>query len=611
MPSQFRRGARWLALAVLAVVCAPVFAQATPQAPASAPKVLRYAFEVSETGFDPAQLSDLYSRTVTNHIFDAPLRFAYLGQPGSVEPNTARALPEISPDFRTYIIRLRPGIYFADDPAFKGVKRELTAQDYVYSYKRIADPRWKSPLYGMFETADLVGYNALHDEAVKTGKYDYDREIEGLRALDRYTLQIKLNNPNPRFSTTLADGSILGAVAREVVEYYGDKIMEHPVGTGPFMLTEWRRSSRMVLTRNPNYREDIFNVTPDPSDADAVRIANALKGKRLPLIDRVEIAIIEESQPRWLAFLNGEHDHLTRINLELAPVALPGGKPSPTLVKKHITVERVPFIDYRLAIYNMDDPIIGGYTPEKIALRRALNLGLDTDELIKSMYKYQGFPAQGPIMPQTYGYDPDLRTEMGETDRARANAILDAYGYLDRDGDGWRDQPDGAPLEIEISTQPDQRSRLSDEIWKKSLDAMHLKTRFKVAKWPEQLKFARNGQYMVWWLGSSAAGPDSSDSLRRAYGPATGGDNLSRFKLEAFDKLFREQDAMPDGPERIAKLRELQKILIAYAPMNYLLHTYAIDFSYPWVKNYRRWPFVRDWWRYVDIDQAELARNKH
>ncbi len=606
--SPFRRALRWVAFGALALHCLQAAAQTT--AP-GAPKVLRYAFEVAETGFDPAQLSDLYSRTLTNQIFDAPYRFAYLGKPGSVEPNTAAALPEISPDFRTYLIRLRPGIYFADDPAFKGVRRELTAQDYVYSYKRIADPRWKSPLYGMFETADLIGYNALHDAAVKTGKFDYDREIEGLRALDRYTLQIKLNRPDPRFTTTLADGSILGAVAREVVEYYGDKIVEHPVGTGAFMLKEWRRSSRIVLVRNPGYREDVYTVAPDPEDADAVRIANALKGKRLPLIDRVEIAIIEESQPRWLAFLNGEHDHLTRINLELAPTALPGGKPSPTLAKKHIVVERVPFIDYRLAMYNMDDPVIGGYTPEKIALRRALNLGLDTDELIASLYKYQGFPAQGPIMPGTYGYDPHMRSEMGETDPARANALLDAYGYLDRDGDGWRERPDGAPLVIDISTQPDQRSRLNDEIWKKSLDALHLKARFKVAKWPEQLKFARNGQYMVWALGSSAAGPDSSDSLRRAYGPSMGGDNLSRFNLPEFDRLFREQDSMPDSPERIAKIRELQKILIAYAPMNYLLHTYAIDFSYPWVKNYRRWPFVRDWWRYVDIDvqaQAQAGR---
>ena len=583
-------------------------AAAAQPADARAPKVLRYAFEVAETGFDPAQLSDLYSRIIARSLFEAPLRYAYLAKPGTLEPATATGLPEVSADFRTYTFHIKPGIYFIDDVAFKGKKRELVAADYVYSFKRLADPRWKSPSWGGIESADIKSLMALRAEALKTGKFDYDREIEGIKTLDRYTFRITLGRPDPRFATSLADASIMGAVAREVVEYYGDKIMEHPVGTGPFKLGAWRRSSQIVLDRNPSYREDIYSAEGDPSDPAAVALAQQLKGKRLPMLDRVEISIIEESQPRWLSFLNGEYDYIERMPLDLTPIAIPNNQPSPALAKKGIQIERTPVIDVTFAVYNMEDPVIGGYTPDKVALRRAINLALQTDEIIRSIYKFQAFPAQSIVMPRTYGYDPNFRTEMGETDAARANAMLDTYGYKDVDGDGYRELPDGSPLELEFSTQPDQRSRINDEIWKKSMDSIGIKLRYRVAKWPEQLRFARNGQFMIWSLGLSASGPDSGPGFREAYGPAAGAENLSRFRWKAYDELFLRAEALPDGPERLAIMREMQKILTAHAPMQFISHRYAVDMAYPWVKGYRRWPFVLDWWRYVDIDLDEMAR---
>ena len=569
-------------------------------------KVLRYAFEIAETGFDPVQLSDLYSRNVARQIFDAPLRFAYLAKPGTIEANTC-ALPEVSADFKTYIFHVKPGIYFADDAAFKGKRRELVAEDYVYSIKRMFDPRWKSPNIGGVLPLDILGLNALHDAAIKDGKFDYDRPTPGLRALDRYTFQIKLGNANPRLADLLADSSILGAVAREVVEEYGDKIMEHPVGTGPFRLVEWRRSSFMALEKNPNFRDEYYNAQPEAGDAKSMRIAVQLKGRKLPMLDRVEISIIEESQPRWLAFLNADQDFIERIPLDLAPIAIPNNKLSPALEKRHVNMERVPFIEVSYAVYNMDDATVGGYTPAKVALRRALNLALNTDEIIRSVYKFQAFPAQSMIQPMTYGYDPNLRTEMGETDPAKANAMLDVYGFVDRDGDGWRDMPDGSPLILRFSTQPDQRSRITDEVWKKSMNAIHVRIEYEVAKFPENLRKVRNGQYMIWSLGLSASGPDSSDALRYAYGPAIGGENLARFRNADFDRIYNEQNQMPNGPERIAKLRELQRILIAWAPMNNISHRYAIDMSYPWMIGYRRWPFTQNWWQYLDLD-TELRK---
>ena len=590
-------------LGLLLAVALPAAHGAEPE------KTLRYALEIAETGFDPAEISDLYSRSIAENIFDAPLRYVYLAAPGTLEPNTADGMPEVSSDFKTFIIHIRKGIYFTDDPAFNGKPRELTAEDYVYSYKRVFDPHWNSPSLDTFATVGVLGMDALRAEAIRSGHFDYDRPVEGLKILDRYTFRFKLSVPQPRFLQNLADSGLMGAVAREVVEKYGDGIMGHPVGTGPFRLGEWRRSSLIVLERNPGYRTDIFHVTPDPSDPDAQRIARELDGKRLPLLDRVEMSPIEESQPRWLSFLNGEVDMLFMMPRDMTDLALPGGKPSPTMLKKHIHIERAPQIDVGFLMFNMDNPVIGGYTAQKVALRRAIGLGFDTPEAIRTYLKFQAFPAQSILMPGVYGYDPALRTENGETSVARARAILDQYGYLPRRGTPWRDNPDGSALVIQISTEPDQRSRIMDEIFKKSLNALGIRCVYKVAKWPDQLKAARAGNYMVWTMAQSASGPDPSGAMIMGYGPASGGDNLARFRLASYDALYLKQDQLPDGPERLAVLRQMNALLTAYAPMKLFAHRYTIDLTYPWVKYYRRWPFTRsEFLRYVDIDQALEAQ---
>ena len=261
---------------------------------ATPPRVLRYAFPIAETGFDPAQISDLYSRHVTAHVFETPLTFDHLARPYKLKLMTAAAMPTLSADFRTCIVKLKPGIYFADDAAFKGRRRELVAEDYVYSWKRFFDPRWKAPYVATWTVLQFVGMNEYREHVLKTKeRFDYDRPIPGLRAIDRYTLEIRLAEPEPRFLYQLTTPDIAGAVAREVVEFYGDQIMEHPVGTGPFRLVEWRRSSRIVLERNPAYREVLWDAEPDAGDVAGQELVKRLRGRRLPLLDRVEISIIE------------------------------------------------------------------------------------------------------------------------------------------------------------------------------------------------------------------------------------------------------------------------------------------------------------------------------
>ncbi|MBK6295545.1 MAG: hypothetical protein IPF55_15650 [Rhodoferax sp.] len=385
--------------------------------------------------------------------------------------------------FRTHTVKIKPGIYFADDPAFGGKKRELTAHDFVYTYKRVFDPKTKSPIYSDLEEEKLIGLEALRSEAEKPGaSFNYDKEIEGVRALDRYTIQFKTEDVRPRFTYLLADSGAVGAVAREVVEKYGDKIMEHPVGTGPFKLEQWTRSSKMSLVRNPHFREEFYEAEPPADDAKSQAIYKQMKGKRLPMVDRIEVSIIEESQPRWLSFLGADQDFLERLPEAFAYQAIPNNRLAPNLVKKRIVMERVPAADATLHMFNMEHQVVGGYTPEKVALRRAIALAYNSEEEIRLPRRNQAIPAQGPIVPTTYGYDPKFKTEMSEFSRPRASALLDLFGYVDRDGDGWRDLPDGKPLVLEYATTPSARDRELNEVWKKNMDAVGIKTEFKVGK---------------------------------------------------------------------------------------------------------------------------------
>ena len=588
---------------------APLHAAPAPEAADA--KVLRYAFQIAETGFDPPQLSDLYSRTITAHIFEALYHYDHLARPVKLKPLTAAAMPEVSEDFRTWTIRLKPGIFFADDPAFKGRKRELVAQDYVYSFKRFADPALKSPGWSSLEDAGIVGLKALREQALK-GKqaFDYDREIEGLRALDRYTLQLRLEQGRPHLLQALLTGSDLyGAVAREVIEHYPGKAMEHPVGTGPFRLDAWRRSSKMVLVRNPSYRERFYDAEPAPDDAEGQALLARFKGRRIPMVDRVEIAVIEENQPRWLSFLANEQDFIERVPADFITQAMPNGHVAPNLAKRGIKGLRIVGPESTMTVFNMDDPVVGGYTPDKIALRRAISLAIDVDREIRLVRRGQGIPAQSPVVPHTTGYEAQFKSSMGEFDPARAMALLDIHGYVDKDGDGWRELPDGSPLTLTRLTQPDNASRQLDEILQKNLAAIGLRIEFKAAKWPENLKSARGGKFQMWGVGSMADKPDAQSALQRLYGPATGGQNLSRFKLPAFDRIYERMQALPDGPERLALIHEAKRIAATYLPYRNHVHRLLTDMAHPWMIGYRRALFWQDWWHYVDVDMSQKPKS--
>jgi ABC-type transport system substrate-binding protein len=562
-------------------------------------KVLRYVFPAAETGFDPAVAHDLYSSPVLRSIYEPLFTYDYLARPARLVPLTAAAMPEVGDRGKTYIIRIRKGIYFAADPAFNGKRRELTAADYSYAIKRLMDPRIRSAWSWLVE-GKIVGLDALAKLARKTGTFDYDARIAGLELLDRYTLRIRLNSPDFNLTHILAHYPSSG-IAREAVEKYGDangQVMANPVGTGPYRLASWKRGSRIVLEANPGFRGFVWNFQAG-SDPEDQKIVAAMKGKVMPQIGRVEINVIPEDQSRWLAFRNGEAD-LFNLDGPLAPRALEKGRLRPELADKGITLSRIVEPELSQYYFNMQNPVLGGLTKEKIALRRAIAMAHNVQEEIDIVWSGQAIQLQYPIPPGIVGHDPHYLSSV-RYDPALANALLDRFGYR-KNREGWRTTPDGKPLTIVFSVRADSTGQQQAEMWKKTFDSIGIRMESDKRPFPELLKAEKQCQLMMRTSPWIADYPDGDNFMQLFYGPNTGQSNNGCMKIPEFDRLYEQSQKLPAGKKRDFLYHKMTRLLEVYAPTRIGYARYRNMLAQPRVIGYKKHPIMHHEWVYIDID---------
>jgi ABC-type transport system substrate-binding protein len=568
-------------------------------------KTIRTAFIVAETGFDPAASSDLYSDSIQRAIFDTLYGFDYLTRPYKRVPRTATAMPEITDGGRTWTIRIKPGIYFADDAAFKGKKRELTAGDYVYSWKRLLDPRVRSP-FSWYLQDKVVGADPIVEAAKKTGRFDYDAPIEGLRALDRYTLRLQLKEQDYILIGYMTQ-TPMAAVAREVIEAYGDTsgwAMANPVGTGPYLLKSWRRGQQIVLEANPNYRDETFPESSDPADRELVA---KMHGKKLPIVGRIEISIIEESNPRLLAFNSGALDY-ANVPSDLTDTVLDAtGALRPAYTERGVVLGRVTQPALQYAYFNMEDPVVGGYAKDKIALRRAISMAFDRPQMIRVVYQGQALPATQPIPPNLPGHDDSWNVGL-KYDPAAANALLDRFGYTGRDAEGYRELPDGKPLTLVMASPTSARDREFDELWQKSMKAVGIRIEFLKQKFPDLIKMGKAGKLQMWRVGWITLYGEGDAFAQLLYGPNIGQTNYARFSLTEYDELYRASRRLPDGPERNKLYRKMSELVAAYNPWWLGFYTIENTLVQPWLLGYKKHASWEHPWKYLDIDVAKQAK---
>ena len=573
--------AKWgLFMTILRITAAALLAASLWVAPARAEeKVLHTYLSNSETGLDPAEASDIPSLSLLENLFDPLLRYDFLARPLKLRGSSAVDLPKISDNGLTYTFQIRPGIFFTPDPAFKGARREVTAADYVYSIKRLYDPGLKSPWLSLFE-GKIAGDAALKQT------FSYDSVIDGLKALDRYTLRIRLSAPDNNFLFYLATPAS-GVIAREVVEAYPGQVGNHPVGTGPFVVGAWKRSDKITLLANRGW--------PAPA------------GQKLPLLDRVEVRVAEEFQGRVLGFLRGEYDYLEQVPESMTDMVIAGGKLKPELAARGMELTRFPVLQTYYMWMNMEDPVIGGYTKEKVALRRAIALGYNSAEDIALLKKGFAIRAESPLPPNVLGYDAAYRSPVAYN-KELAAALLDRFGYNGRDPDGFRRSPGGAPLTLTMHSEATVGGRLRDELWRKNLNAIGLRVIFKTDKKTEIIKASRIGKVQMFESNWIADFPDGDNFYQLLYGPHTGRANYARFNLPAYNQKYEQARALPDSPTRQKLYFELNQLIHAYNPWVPLIHPISADIRHPWLKNYTRHPVEFTTWRYLDIDLAQRDR---
>jgi len=451
----------------------------------------------------------------------------------------------------------------------------------------------------------FVGADALVAKAKETGRFDYDAPLEGVQAIGRHTLQFKLVFPDYELLSNLTT-TALSAVAREAIEAHRDEngwAMAHPVGTGAFRLKDWRRGQRIVLEANPGFRDERY---PAPVEAADRQLAKGLTGRKLPLVRTVEISIIEEAQPRLLAFQQKQLDWMAVPSNLVSKVLDADNRPNAELAKAGVRLERgvQPAIAY--TFFNMDDPVVGGYEPARIALRRAIIMGYDVNEEIRVLRQGQGLPATQVVPPNMTGHDPSYDGRV-KYDVPGAKALLDKFGYVDRDGDGFRETPDGKPLALKMGSSTSAQDREFDEFWQRTLKGLGIRVEFIKQKWPDLLKAARLGQLQMWQLGNIHTTPDGFAFFGLLYGKNAGFSNLSGFKLAEFDRLYEQARSMPDGPPRLAVERRMSELFNAYAPWVLTAFRQENVLIQPWLRGYKYNPTFQYPFAYVDIDRSGAA----
>ncbi|CAG1001506.1 Heme-binding protein A [Burkholderiales bacterium] len=589
---------RRFATLVRGIVAAVALAVAAPTPAADPSKVYRIAFPVAETSFDPARVSDLYSNTVNEAIFERLLSYDYLARPAKVVPMVAEAMPKVTDGGRTYTFTLRKGIHYTPDPAFKGKRRELVAGDFAYMIKRHADPRNRSPWAFMIE-GKIEGLDALIERAKKTGAFDYDATIPGLRTPDAHTLVIRLVAPDYLFNYTVAHVPF-GAMAREVVEHYGvEEVGGHPVGTGPYVLREWKRASRIVLEANPDYRGFTWDfVAAEPAWDD--RLVRDMRGKKMPQIGRVEISIIEEDQSRWLAFGGRELDVLSLPGTFRPQAVGPDGELLPRWKAEGVSLYKAIDPEITYTFFNFRDPVVGGYTVEKMALRRAIIMAYNVREEIEIVRKGQARQAEMPVPAGVVGHDPDYRT-INRYDPDLANKLLDRFGYA-KGPDGWRRLPDGKPLVIRQATGTTQIDRTFNELWKKAADTIHVRMVFDSGKFGDNLKQAKACQLMMWGAAWTADYPDGENFMQLLYGPNTGQSNNGCYESRAFDALYDKARALPpEAPERNRLFLEMTRQMEVDGAWSMHVSRERNQMIRPWVMGYKKHPILHGEWLYMDL----------
>lgn len=564
---------------------------------------------------DPVQGSTTYENRCCSQFYQTLLQYKYLKRPLELEPLLLAEMPQISDDGRLWRFRLKEGIMFHDDPCFEGGKgRELKASDVIYSWKRLADPAYRYKNWWLLD-GQIVGFNEYKDKQAKrvdAGEpFDYEAEVPGLRVLSDYEFEVELTEPVQQFAWKLAMFQ-LAVVPREAVETYGTKFSGHPVGTGPFILaseSDWKRGTSILFTRNPNYWDDRYPTEWMPEDEQYGFHKPA--GQRIPFVDKVQVTFFVQSQPQWLEFQARNLDISTVPDFAFEQMFSRRTKElKRSEARKGLVHFKVPLLDFIFRGFNMEDPLLGGYTPEKKALRQAISLAIDWDEMNDAYYWGTCVVYDGPIppgldgFPQTEGHRAPVSYRGPDYERARQKLIEAGYEI----------GPDGKVVglpPIEFYTSRGAVSEKMVALLERNLDEVGIKLNPHFVDFSELIEAVNNKKAPFFSFAWGSDYPDAENNLALFYSPnVSPGSNHFNYSRPEYDELYRKIRTMPPGPERTAIYEKMRDMIIEDAPYAGSLARTRYYLNWEWVKNFKPTETFYNYFKYIDLDVNHEERPK-
>ena len=530
---------------------------------------------------DPADVGDTASHGVCSEFYESLYSYHYLRRPHEIVPELAATMPEISEEGMLYRIPIKQGIYFHDDPCFPDAKgRTLTAHDFVYAFKRIANVKVLSKSWYIFD-GRVLGLDDFREytKGCSKGQVDYSRPVDGLYAEDDFTLVIKLQRPWPQLIYWLAFLPT-APMAKEAVDYYGPDIVKHPVGTGPYILKQWHRGIYLEAVRNPNYREVFYPSEGMPEDTAAGLLADA--GKRLPLIDRVFWRVVVEDQPRWLLLMRGDIDINSIPKDNFGQAVSMGTDLTDEMKRRRMQLKLFDEPSTFWMGMNMNDPILGQNKP----LRYAINHAIDREKFIDIILSSKGKCAYGFIPLIMAGYDETIKEwSPGQFDPQKAKAYLKEAEQLH-----------GGPipkLRLAIGrTGTVQKQTL--QFLARNLSEIGLEVETELYDWPTYLEKMRNGSHQMFFSGWMADYPDVESFLSVFYSKNASWPNSTNFNSPEFDAIYERVSVMPDSPERMELYRQAQRIVLEEMPCAFTYHRIGYIIHHDWLENLKPDPYKAD-----------------
>jgi oligopeptide transport system substrate-binding protein len=558
---------------------------------------LNIVLRANVKGLDPLRANDLYSSTVIAQIYEGLLQYHYLKRPFTLEPGLADGMPVASADGLTHTFKIKKGVKFQDNAAFPdGKGRELVAQDFIYSFKRLADPKMGSEGFWIFDEK-IKGLNEWA-AAMKTGKANYDTPVEGLSAPDANTLVIKLNKPYYQLYYVLAM-SFAGVVPKEAVDKYGEEFLNNPVGTGPFMLknsSDWVRNNKITLVKNPTWHGQQYPSEGEEGDQAKGLLADA--GKPLPFAERVVFTELVEDQPRWQNLMKGnfEFAEIPNDNFESAVQKENRQAINTDLASKGMSLDITPNVDVTYIGFNMKDAVLG----KNKALRQAMALANDNTTLIDKFYNGRGIQAQGPIPPGISSYEASYKSPYA-FNLAKAKEMLAKAGF-----------PEGKGLaELTYEGLSDSKARQQAEFFVQNMAAIGVKVKISPNTWPQFQDKIKTGKAQIFGIAWGADYPDAQNFYQLFYSKnMSPGPNDTSFSNAEFDRIYEQSLTMAPGAARDALYTKLRDIVVEESPWVFNVHRVGYRVKHGWLNNFKWSDIGNDYPKYLRVDPKKRAELK-